>query len=73
MTVILVPFILIVAVSVLAEETPSENKIVLLANSIDYPLATEFHGFLRNKGIEVIYSTASDFPNYENEKFIFIL
>ena len=65
--------VLLTTIPVLAEETPSKNKIVLLANSIDYSLAADFHGFLRNNGIEVIYTTVSDFSQYENEKFIVIL
>lgn len=48
-------------------------KIVLLANSIDYALASEFFGFLKDKGIEVTQANADNFEQYKNEKFIVIL
>ena len=48
-------------------------RILLLANSIDYSLASDFFRFLENKGIEVVRATASDFYQYKNEKFIVIL
>lgn len=53
--------------------TKPKPRIVVLANSIDYALATDFFGFLGNKGIDVIHSNASDFEQYKNEKFIVIL
>ncbi len=52
---------------------PTPPKIVLLANSIDYELATEFLGFLGNKGMETVHANASDFEQYKEEKFIVIL
>ena len=48
-------------------------KIVVLANSIDYGRASDFFGFLENKGIEITHATADDFDQYKNEKFIVIL
>lgn len=48
-------------------------KLVLLANSIDYSLASDFLGFLRNEGLDVFYVTAPDFDQYKTEKFIVIL
>lgn len=48
-------------------------KIVILANSIDYDLATDLFGFLKNKGMETVHATATDFEQYKNEKFIVIL
>ncbi|MEE9176476.1 MAG: hypothetical protein V3U19_09925 [Thermodesulfobacteriota bacterium] len=52
---------------------PPKKKIVVLANSIDFELASEFYGFLGNKGMEVVHSTAADFEQYKEEKFIVIL
>ena len=53
---------------------PSKKKrIVVLANSIDFELATEFFGFLGNKGMETVHATASDIEQYKEEKFIVIL
>jgi len=46
---------------------------VVLANSIDFALASEFFGFLRNQGIELTYSTATEFPKNTQSKFIIIL
>ncbi|MCS4541398.1 MAG: hypothetical protein HY929_03600 [Euryarchaeota archaeon] len=48
-------------------------KIVVISNLIDYNMALDFFGFLRNQGIDVIRITAADFPNYQTEKFIIIL
>lgn len=58
-----------------APTTPPTQKIriVVLANSIDYGNAESFFGFLKNIGIDVIHSTAADFEQYKNEKFIVIL
>jgi Tol biopolymer transport system component len=53
--------------------SPKQPKIVVLANSIDYGLASDFFGFLGNKGIEVVHTTADDFELYKDEKFIVIL
>ncbi len=48
-------------------------KIVVLANSIDYGLASDFFGFLRNRGRDIIHANASNFEQYKEEKFIVIL
>ncbi|MFQ6088842.1 MAG: metal-dependent hydrolase [Candidatus Methanofastidiosia archaeon] len=50
-----------------------KKKIILLANSIDYELASDLIGFLHNKGHEVIHITAEEFDDYKDEKFIVIL
>ncbi len=58
------------------EEMPPEvpkPKIVVLANSIDYSLASDFFGFLENRGLDVVHAAATDFDQYKNEKFIVIL
>jgi len=54
-------------------QAPSKPKIVVLANSIDYANAQDFFGFLGNRGIEVVHSTASEFESYKSEKFVVIL
>ncbi len=54
-------------------DAAAKPRIVVLANSIDYNLATEFFGFLRNNGIEVINTNAQDFERYKAERFIVIL
>ncbi|MEE8167819.1 MAG: hypothetical protein V3T58_02965 [Candidatus Hydrothermarchaeales archaeon] len=54
-------------------QPPTKPKIVVLANSIDYELASDFFGFLGNKGMEVVHSTTTDFDQYKLEKFIVIL
>ncbi|MEE8168122.1 MAG: hypothetical protein V3T58_04550 [Candidatus Hydrothermarchaeales archaeon] len=59
------------SVSVLAQQ--DKPKSVVLANSIDYELASDFFEFLRNRGIEVIHSAAADFGQYKETKFIVIL
>ncbi|MEE8167889.1 MAG: hypothetical protein V3T58_03330 [Candidatus Hydrothermarchaeales archaeon] len=57
-----------------SRETKAQKpKIVVLANSIDFPLAAELFGFLRNKGLEVIHTNVYDFEHYKNEKFVVIL
>lgn len=48
-------------------------KIVVLANSIDYSLASSFFGFLKNNGIEILHTNASNFERFKTEKFIVIL
>ncbi|MFQ5975678.1 MAG: hypothetical protein ACE5J5_05130 [Candidatus Hydrothermarchaeales archaeon] len=48
-------------------------QIVILANPIDYGLASDFFGFLRNKGLEIVHATPDDFDQYKNKKFIVIL
>jgi hypothetical protein len=54
----------------------SENvkpSIVVLANSIDYKLNSDFVVFLKNKGMSVNHITAAEFEDYKDEKFIVIL
>ncbi len=48
-------------------------RIVVLANDIDFDLATDFFGFLDNRGLEVIRATSGDFEEYKVEPFIIIL
>ncbi len=52
------------------EERP---RIVVLANTIDQSLASDFFGFIENKGIEVIQANTSYFEQYKKDKFIVIL
>lgn len=59
--------------SVPEPSTPAKPKTVLLANSIDYNLASDFLGFLRNRGMDIIHTDASNFNQYQTEKFIVIL
>lgn len=47
--------------------------IAILANSIDYELASEFFGFLEDRGIEKTHVTADNFDDYKQNKFIIIL
>jgi hypothetical protein len=50
-----------------------EVNIVILANSIDYPLASDFFEFLIDRGIGIVYTSAVNFSQYDNERFIAIL
>lgn len=50
----------------------SPPKVIVLANSIDYPLASDFLEYLKNK-FEVQRITAQEFEKYKTEKFIIIL
>ncbi len=68
--VLLVTLLLLLGVGFVAGAKP---RIVVLANSIDFELASDFYGFLGNKGMEVIHSNATDFEQYKEEKFIVIL
>jgi hypothetical protein len=52
---------------------PPMSKIVVLANSIDYGLASDFFNFLENNGFETVHATVDDFVSYKEEKFIVIL
>ncbi len=58
-------------------ETPppasSKPRVILLANSIDYTLASGFIGYLEGRGLEVVRATSGDFESYKNEAFIVIL
>ncbi len=65
--------VLILSSAAAAAAPSSKLKVVVVANSIDSALASDFFGFLKNKGKEVISANASDFGNYSNEKFIVIL
>ncbi|MFQ5975667.1 MAG: hypothetical protein ACE5J5_05075 [Candidatus Hydrothermarchaeales archaeon] len=51
----------------------AKPRVIMLSNSIDYELASEFFGFLGNKGMELVHAKASDFEQYKEEKFIVIL
>ncbi|HKZ57814.1 MAG TPA: hypothetical protein VJ024_08940, partial [Thermodesulfovibrionales bacterium] len=51
----------------------AKPRIVVLANSIDYSMATDLFGFMGNRGIEVIKASAENFHLYKSEKFIVIL
>ena len=48
-------------------------SIILLANSIDFSLASDLIEFFNNDGLEVIHATNADFDQYKNQKFIIIL
>ncbi len=48
-------------------------SIILLANSIDFSLASDLIEFFNNNGWEVIHATNADFDQYKNQKFIVIL
>jgi hypothetical protein len=48
-------------------------RLVLLANSIDYNLSSNFTAFLEGQGIDIVYVDASNFSEYKTEKFIVIL
>ncbi len=49
------------------------RKVVVLANSIDRELASDFYSFLSEKGFFVIKSSASEFGSYRNESKIVVL
>jgi|Deesub1362B_J571_1020462.scaffolds.fasta_scaffold05958_2 hypothetical protein len=49
------------------------GKIVILANLIDYALATDLFEYLRNAGYEVIHVLPENFDSYKSEKNIIIL
>jgi hypothetical protein len=61
------------SLAILDVKLPPKPKVVVLANSIDYGLASDFFGFLENRGMEVIRATADDFDQYKTQKFIVIL
>ncbi|MEE8167503.1 MAG: thrombospondin type 3 repeat-containing protein [Candidatus Hydrothermarchaeales archaeon] len=52
---------------------PPKPKIILLANSIDYNLCANFTALLKNKGIEIIYTSPKNFSKYNTSKFVVIL
>lgn len=49
-----------------------KTQVVVVANSIDYALASDFLGFLQGN-FDVIYSAASTFSAYQSKSFIIIL
>jgi hypothetical protein len=49
------------------------GKMVILANLIDYALATDFFEYLRNAGYEVVHVLPENFDSYKSEKNIVIL
>jgi hypothetical protein len=49
------------------------GKIVILANLIDYALATDLFEYLRNAGYEVVHVMPENFDSYKSEKNIVIL
>lgn len=51
----------------------AKPRVIVLSNSIDYELASEFFGFLGNKGMDVIHVSGNDFEQYKEEKFVVIL
>jgi hypothetical protein len=51
----------------------AKPKIVVLANSIDFDLASDFFRFLDNRGLEIVHITAENFEEHKDEKFIVIL
>jgi putative cell wall-binding protein len=62
-------------VTVVAQQKPT---IIILANYIDYALASDFFEFLGNKGVNKVRVTATDFVQYpwipyKNMTFIIIL
>ncbi|RMF89121.1 MAG: DUF3344 domain-containing protein, partial [Methanobacteriota archaeon] len=61
------------SIVVLDVKLPPKPRVVVLANSIDYSLASDFIQFLESKGLEVIHATADDFDQYRTQKFIVIL
>ncbi len=48
-------------------------SVVVLSNSIDRAMASDFFTFLDAQGIDVIHSTAGDFDQYKDKSFIVIL
>ncbi|WP_456473729.1 hypothetical protein [Candidatus Pyrohabitans sp.] len=49
------------------------GKIVILANLIDYALASDLFEYLRNAGYEVVHVLPENFASYKSEKNIVIL
>jgi len=71
-------FFLLLSVALILLYAPAptmaqEDRIVVLANSIDYELSSDFFEFLGNKAMKVIRVDASNFDEYKKEKFIVIL
>ncbi|MEE8167322.1 MAG: PGF-pre-PGF domain-containing protein [Candidatus Hydrothermarchaeales archaeon] len=58
---------------VISGKTEAPKQLVLLANSIDLNLSSNFMSVLRSEGIEITYTTPSDFSEHNTSKFIVIL
>ncbi len=71
----IIGFALIIAASsnLLAPISAQMPSIVVVANEIDYGLASDFVRFLSEKGIEVVRADSRAFGQHESEKFIVIL
>jgi len=52
---------------------PPKPKLVIAANTIDYPLAKEFLDVLKTTNLDIIYANPQTFESYKNEKLILIL
>jgi hypothetical protein len=61
------------ATTPIPETRQQKRKVVVLANSIDYDLASDFIGFLEHRGFEVAMAAAEDFNQLKDHKFIIIL
>jgi hypothetical protein len=61
------------SILVLDVKHPPKPKIVVLANTIDYEASSDFFSFLRERNMKIIHSTAEDFEQYKDQKFIVIL
>jgi len=59
--------------STLALGTGGQSRIVVLANPIDFELASELFDFFKSKGAEVVHASASNFEGYSKERLIIIL
>ncbi len=55
------------------EKEKPRKRLIVVANSIDYKLATDLFDYLRDAGFEVIHIFPEDFANYKKEKNIVIL
>lgn len=54
-------------------ETLPRPSVVVVSNSIDRTMASDFFTFLDSNGIDVVHSTAMEFDNYMGESVIVIL
>jgi hypothetical protein len=61
------------SLAILDLKLPPKQKVVVLANSIDYNLASDFFNHLENKGVDVIPTSAESFADYKDHRFIIIL
>jgi hypothetical protein len=55
------------------QDSANVPKILIFANAIDYPLASDFLDYLEIRNIQYIRPNASDFDEYKEEKLIVIL